>query len=131
DLIGQALARVPDLPEWVEPSVLGRRAWREWKNALEQVHRDSGAIAAIDRLAYDELLANQLALMLVRASSRRRRGRALAGDHHLRDALKLPYSPTDAQRRAISEVEGDLQQEMPMVRLLQGDVGAGKTLVAL
>ena len=68
--------------------------------------------------------------MLVRASSRARRGRALAGDGRLRDMLKLPYQPTGAQARTIREIEGDLAQSSPMLRLLQGDVGSGKTLVA-
>jgi ATP-dependent DNA helicase RecG len=86
---------------------------------------------ARERLAYDEVFANQLALMLVRASTRKRKGHPLNGDASLRGALKLPYAPTGAQMRAIAEIEGDLQQQTPMVRLLQGDVGAGKTLVAL
>jgi ATP-dependent DNA helicase RecG len=131
ELAGQALARVPELGEWIEPSVLERRGWQGWAAALQKAHRDPEADGARERLAYDEVFANQLALMLVRASSRRRRGVPLKGDGRLRDALKLPYSPTGAQARAIGEIEGDLQQEMPMLRLLQGDVGSGKTLVAL
>ncbi len=88
---------------------------------------------APDRLAYDELLANQLALLLVRASTRRRRGRALPGTGALTGALvaSLPWPLTGAQRRASEEIRGDLAQSAPMLRLLQGDVGAGKTLVAL
>jgi ATP-dependent DNA helicase RecG len=127
----QSLARVPDLGEWIEPSLLQSRGWPGWKASLHQAHRDRFADAARQRLAYDEIFANQLALMLVRASSRKRRGTPLAGDRRLRDALKLPYAPTGAQSRAIREIEGDLQQEVPMLRLLQGDVGSGKTLVAL
>jgi ATP-dependent DNA helicase RecG len=130
-LAGQALARVPRLGEWIEPSLAGRRAWPEWPEALARAHRDPGADAARERLAYDEIFANQLALMLVRAQSRRRRGVPLKGDGRLRDALKLPYAATGAQLRSIGEIEGDLQQEVPMLRLLQGDVGSGKTLVAL
>jgi ATP-dependent DNA helicase RecG len=130
-LAGQALARVPDLTEWIEPSLMERRGWPAWKAALHMAHRDRFADAARDRLAYDEVFANQLALMLVRASSRKRRGLPLRGDGRLRDLLKLPYSPTGAQRRTIAEIEGDMQQEVPMLRLLQGDVGSGKTLVAL
>ena len=95
------------------------------------MHVDPADAKARERLAYDELFANQLALQLVRASSRRRRGVPLAGDGRLRDALKLPYTPTGAQARTIAEIEGDLAQAAPMLRLLQGDVGAGKTLVAL
>src|SRR3546814_15073222 len=69
--------------------------------------------------------------MLVRSSTRRRRGIPLAGDGRLRDALRLPYGPTGAQQRAIAEITGDMAQHTPMLRLLQGDVGSGKTLVAL
>ena len=130
-LIGQALARVPDLPEWIEPGLLARRGWPGWAEALAAVHADPAGARARERLAYDELFANQLALQLVRASSRRRQGVALAGDGRLRDRLKLPYRPTGAQARTIAEIEGDLAQAAPMLRLLQGDVGAGKTLVAL
>jgi ATP-dependent DNA helicase RecG len=131
DFAGQALARVPQLGEWIEPSLLDRRGWPAWADALSMAHRGMRSAAAKERLAYDEVFANQLALMLVKASSRRRRGVPLKGDGRLRDALKLPYSPTGAQQRAVREIEGDLQQETPMLRLLQGDVGSGKTLVAL
>jgi ATP-dependent DNA helicase RecG len=130
-LAGQALARVPDLAEWIEPSLLERRGWHGWSGSLHKAHGDRFADAARERLAYDEVFANQLALMLVRASSRKRRGMPLRGDGRLKDGLNLPYAPTGAQRRAIGEIEGDLQQEVPMLRLLQGDVGSGKTLVAL
>ncbi|MGD9812046.1 MAG: ATP-dependent DNA helicase RecG [Sphingobium sp.] len=127
----QAIERAPDLPEWIEPSLRSREQWPGWREALQRVHADPGDLVARNRLAYDEVFANQLALMLVRASSRRRRGLPLKGDGRLRDMLKLPYAPTGAQRRAIGEIEGDLQQSAPMLRLLQGDVGSGKTLVAL
>jgi ATP-dependent DNA helicase RecG len=130
-LAGQALARVPELGEWIEPSLLDRRQWPGWSDALQTAHRARNNLKARERLAYDEIFANQLALKLVRASSRKRRGVPLRGDGHLRGALKLPYAPTGAQARAIAEIDGDLQQEVPMLRLLQGDVGSGKTLVAL
>jgi ATP-dependent DNA helicase RecG len=131
DLAGQAIARAPDLGEWIEPSLLESRGWPAWQEALGLAHRNPFAAEARERLAYDEVFANQLALMLVRASSRRRKGVPLRGDGRLRDRLNLPYAPTGAQRRAIGEIDGDLQQEVPMLRLLQGDVGSGKTLVAL
>ena len=130
-LAAQALARVPALAEWIESSLAERRGWLGWAEALEAGHRSRDGARARERLAYDEVFANQLALMLVRASSRRRKGVKLKGDGRLRDALKLPYEATNAQRRAAAEIEGDLQQEVPMLRLLQGDVGSGKTLVAL
>jgi ATP-dependent DNA helicase RecG len=130
-LAGQALARAPDLAEWIEPSLVGREGWPAWHDALLAAHQNPPDPKPRERLAYDELFANQLALMLVRASSRRRRGQPLQGNGRLRDALKLPYAATGAQSRAIAEIEGDMQQQVPMLRLLQGDVGSGKTLVAL
>jgi ATP-dependent DNA helicase RecG len=130
-LAEQALARAPELPEWIEPSLLQRRGWKPWRAALASVHADPADAVSRTRLAYDEVFANQLALMLVRASTRKRRGQPLQGDGRLRNALKLPYAATGAQRRAVAEVEGDMAQASPMLRLLQGDVGSGKTLVAL
>lgn len=126
----EAVDRAPDLPEWIEPGLKARHEWPDWRDALARAHADPADAKARERLAYDELFANQLAFMLVRASSRARRGRALAGDGRLRDMLNLPYAPTGAQARTIREIEGDLAQSSPMLRLLQGDVGSGKTLVA-
>ncbi|MBV9840668.1 MAG: ATP-dependent DNA helicase RecG [Sphingomonadaceae bacterium] len=129
-LAAQALERAPELAEWIEPSLIATRSWPGWREALRRVHADPADGMARDRLAYDEVFANQLALALVRASTRRRRGRALEGDGRLRAMLNLPYAPTNAQARSFNEIAGDLAQATPMVRLLQGDVGSGKTLVA-
>ncbi len=131
DFAGQALARVPALEEWIEPSLAAHREWPPWAEALSLAHQDPTALKARARLAYDEVFANQLALMLVRASSRKRRGVPLKGHGSITGALKLPYAPTGAQSGAIGEIQGDMQQAVPMLRLLQGDVGSGKTLVAL
>ncbi|KPF61003.1 ATP-dependent DNA helicase RecG [alpha proteobacterium AAP81b] len=132
-LVGEALARLPDLPEWIEPSVLARHDWPGWRAALLAAHALEGEVPAKDRLAYDELLANQLALLLVRRDTRARKGRALPGDGRLTATLQktLPFALTGAQARTIAEIQGDMAQASPMLRLLQGDVGAGKTLVAL
>ena len=130
-LAAQAIERVPELGEWIEPGLLAAKSWPAWRTALARAHADPDDQAARERLAYDEIFANQLALMLVRASNRKRRGRALGGDGRLRSALKLPYAPTGAQARVMREIEGDMAQATPMLRLLQGDVGSGKTLVAL
>jgi ATP-dependent DNA helicase RecG len=131
DFVGQALERAPDLSEWIEPSLLARKGWPRWREALVRIHADPQDALARERLAYDEIFAGQLALMLVRQSSRRRRGAPIAGDGRLRALLNLPFAPTGAQRRAMAEIEGDMAQATPMLRLLQGDVGSGKTLVAL
>jgi ATP-dependent DNA helicase RecG len=129
-LAAQALARLPELSEWIEPGQLAQSGWPGWRDALHLAHRHEHPQAR-DRLAYDELLANSLALLLVKAEGRRRKGQALAGDGSLRAKLQLPFALTNAQVRSIDEIAGDLAQEAPMLRLLQGDVGAGKTVVAL
>jgi len=129
-LAAQAIERAPHLSEWIEPGLKEKRGWPDWHDAITRIHADPQDELARSRLAYDEVFANQLALMLVRASSRRRRGWPLVGDGRLRDALKLPYTPTGAQSRTVAEIDGDLAQATPMTRLLQGDVGSGKTLVA-
>jgi ATP-dependent DNA helicase RecG len=129
-LVQQALGHAEPLPEWIEPALLDRMKWPAWRDALALAHRGPHA-AARDRLAYDELLANALALLLVKESNRTRHGTPLQGDGRLRAKLALPFGLTGAQRRTIAEIEGDLAQTAPMLRLLQGDVGSGKTVVAL
>ncbi|GAA0280242.1 ATP-dependent DNA helicase RecG [Alteraurantiacibacter aestuarii] len=129
-MVAQALEAAPELPEWIEPGLLAREKWPSWRDALVLAHKGEDQ-AARDRLAYDELFANSLALMLVRAANKRRKGQPLQGDGSLRDRLALPYQLTGAQRRSIDEITGNMAQESPMLRLLQGDVGSGKTVVAL
>ncbi|MBU6395258.1 MAG: ATP-dependent DNA helicase RecG [Sphingomonadales bacterium] len=129
-LTGQALGMVPELPEWVEPGLLAQSGWPAWREALVRAHKGADAVAR-DRLAYDELLANSLALMLVKASNRTRRTVPLRGDGRLRAKLRLPFALTGAQARSVAEIESDVAQDAPMLRLLQGDVGSGKTAVAL
>lgn len=131
ELVTAALERTPELPEWIEPGLLGREAWRPWRSAIAEANRDPGSEDPRQRLAYDEIFANQLALVLLRQASRRKSGVPLAGTGELTGRLKLPYQLTGAQRRVIEEIRGDMAQSAPMLRLLQGDVGSGKTLVAL
>ena len=131
ELAMAALERAPELPEWIEPSLAAREGWRPWRAALAEAHADPNMTASRRRLAYDEIFANQLALLLLRAYSRRRRSVPLQGDGRLIDRLRLPYTLTAAQVRVTEEIRGDMAQAAPMLRLLQGDVGSGKTLVAL
>ncbi len=129
-LAAAAIARAPELPEWAAPAQREMEGWPTWSDALARAHAlDAGARA---RLAYDELFAGQLALLLVRASTKRRATRRLPGDGRLVAGLlaALPYQPTGAQARTIAEIAADMATAEPMLRLLQGDVGAGKTLVA-
>ena len=131
ELVREAFERAPELPEWIELSLIGREAWGTWRTSLAISHREPGPDGARKRLAYDEIFANQLALLLLRQSQQRHRTIALPGTGELIRKLRLPYELTDAQRRVIREIRGDMAQMTPMLRLLQGDVGSGKTLVAL
>ena len=125
------MERAPELAEWIEPSLLAQMHWPKWRAALAQAHSDPDETPARKRLAYDEIFANQLALLVLRQDSRRKRTRPLEGDGRLIAALKLPYAMTGAQARVSEEIRGDMAQSSPMLRLLQGDVGSGKTLVAV
>ncbi|HXV25484.1 MAG TPA: ATP-dependent DNA helicase RecG [Alphaproteobacteria bacterium] len=137
--IQAALARTPGLPEWIDPTLIRREAWPSWKEALTTAHAprsDADLLPngpARRRLAYDELLANQLAVALVRLKQRKLPGPALTGDGRLRrKALAaLPFALTRSQEQAIAEIVADMAAPERMLRLLQGDVGSGKTLVAL
>lgn len=129
-MVADAAGAVPQLEEWIEPQLLKREEWPAWSEALMAVHKRLDE-PAHQRLAYDEILAGQLAFALLRRSNRRQKGQALNGDGHLRGGLTLDYALTGAQQRAIAEILQDLEQPVPMLRLLQGDVGAGKTIVAV
>jgi ATP-dependent DNA helicase RecG len=133
-----ALANVPALPEWQDAAWLARSNFPTFADALHDVHRPpqpevSPANTAWSRLAYDEFLAGQLALGLVRAHARRPRGRKSTGDGTLRKRIiaALPYDLTGSQLRAVTDIVADLGKPERMSRLLQGDVGSGKTVVAL
>src|SRR3954469_14767324 len=131
ELVREALEREPQLPEWIEAGLASRESWGAWRPSLALIHREPNAETPRKRLAYDEIFANQLALLLLRQSQQRHRTIPLPGTGDLIAKLKLPYQLTDAQRRGVGDIPGDMAQSAPMLRLLQGDVGSGKTLVAL
>ena len=133
-----ALDKVPALAEWQDAEHLHRKGWPAWHEALKAAHVPMGeddlsplSIARC-RLAYDELLANQTALGLVRAHQRSLRGRAVHATGTLRQRVlaALPFSLTVAQKRSLDEIDADMSATVRMLRLLQGDVGSGKTIVA-
>ena len=135
----QAVERVPDLPEWQESHWLAARGWPDFKAALTRIHQPreaqdvSNGAAPWQRLAYDELLAGQLAFALVRQNHKVERGRRLSGDGQVRTKIiaALPFLLTGSQTAALEEIIADLAAPHRMLRLLQGDVGSGKTVVAL
>lgn len=133
------LDALPNLPEWNNHSLMQKKGWPDWKTALKQAHlpkteKDLNVLSpARERLAYDELLANQLALLMVRSLQRKKNGKILPLSKKFVSCLieNLPFSLTQAQKRVIHEIETDLSEPGQMMRLLQGDVGSGKTVVAL
>jgi ATP-dependent DNA helicase RecG len=137
--VTQALQKLPDLPEWISPEVIRRCNFPPIKEALNRVHIPLELTDILptgpywSRLAFDELLAGQLALALVRSQLRRPAGDRHAGDGPLRKKIidALPYALTSSQREAAAAIADDLRQPLRMLRLLQGDVGSGKTVVAL
>ena len=137
--VAQALARLPVLPDWLDPDVARRHGFPPLPAALARLHDPKDPLdvspegAAWRRLAYDEFLAGQVALALIRARRRKYSGRPLLGDGRIEKALRaaLPYALTGSQEFALSEIVADLARPERMLRLLQGDVGSGKTVVAL
>ncbi|MBL8807397.1 MAG: ATP-dependent DNA helicase RecG [Rhodospirillales bacterium] len=136
--IRAAVAKAPELPEWADAALVARSGWMSWRAAIERAHAPADEADTKPetpwrrRLAYDELLANQLALALVRLSQKRRKGRAMKGDGRLREKVlgALPFRLTGSQLQALAEILGDMAAPGRMQRLLQGDVGSGKTVVA-
>jgi ATP-dependent DNA helicase RecG len=145
-LVGRTLQRtilagldsVPEAPEWLESSTVKAHDWPDFRTALEHIHRPTSPddvateSAFRARLAYDELFARQCALRLRRQHRRKDPGRSVVGDERLTKKIlaSLPFAPTNAQQRSVKEIYADMSQPAPMLRLLQGDVGSGKTLVA-
>jgi ATP-dependent DNA helicase RecG len=130
----RALGDMPALPEWHDPSLMKREAWPSFAEALHavQLPPDMPDPRHRARLAYDELLAHQIAIAWNRRAARARPGRALTGDGALRAATlaKFGFPLTESQAQALAEIDADLAAPRRMLRLLQGDVGSGKTLVA-
>ena len=134
-----ALELAPPLAEWIDPALKHREGWPDWHAALHKAHSPEASVdlspadPARQRLAYDELFAHQVTLALARATARRGKGRVSTGTSALQSKIlaSLPYSPTAAQIRAVREISADMASPLRMNRLLQGDVGSGKTLVAL
>ncbi|MXV44226.1 ATP-dependent DNA helicase RecG [Saccharibacter sp. 17.LH.SD] len=145
--MSSALDALPDLPEWHDPAFVTKNTWPSFKEALTWMHQPASLLSELSegkdpapfleraraRLAADEVLADQLCLGLARNQAQQRPGRSLRGDGTLQIQARerFGFPPTQAQERAIAEISADMEKPSPMVRLLQGDVGSGKTFVAL
>ena len=138
-IVNPIIPILPELPEWLDSAFQAEHGWPFWKNAVNQAHHPKNSADLLPthparmRLAYDEILANQLALLLVRAQNKKAMGQMLRGTGEKVLELKknLPFTLTGAQERVLIEIQRDMESEERMTRLLQGDVGSGKTIVAL
>ncbi len=136
--VHSALTRTPDLTDWVDPTYKAQEKWPDWADAIRTAHSPAGlddllpTAPARARLAYDELMAHQLTLALARMRDRKAQGiiSLATGALQSRALAALPYKLTSAQSRSIAEITADMALPHRMNRLLQGDVGSGKTLVA-
>ena len=138
--IQAALPKLVAQTEWIDTALLKQKNWPDFATAMNALHHPqtpddlAPSHQARERLAFDELFANQLALALIRReTSLTGKGKPVAGDGRLRDQLSshLPFSLTNAQKRVLDEIYHDQSGDLRMLRLVQGDVGSGKTLVAL
>ncbi len=137
--VNYSIAKLPDLPEWLDKNLKNKHQWPSWKEALLSVHqpKDQADLLANhvnrQRLAYDELLASQLALSLMRNQERKNHGQSIIDSKNLKEKAveTLPFDLTDGQKQAIQDITQDIENTQKMLRLLQGDVGSGKTAVAL
>lgn len=132
----EALKYAPDLPEWCDPHYLRQQGWASWKTTIAAAHKPHAAQSPEQghpRLAYDELLANQLALALARSRHRKLPGLAVSASGSLRTKMEaaLPFTLTEGQQTVLREMAADMASGGRMMRLLQGDVGSGKTVVAM
>ncbi len=134
-----AMERVTELDEWLDPEYFKQNNWKPWNEALLEAHSPISmddlepTAPARRRLAYDELLANQLALSLMRLHMHKAAGRGISGDGSLQEKVlaALPFALTPSQQTSLTEIADDMASDTRMLRLLQGDVGSGKTVVAL
>ncbi|MGO9484018.1 MAG: ATP-dependent DNA helicase RecG, partial [Rhodomicrobium sp.] len=137
-VMGGALARLPEFAEWLDASLVEAEGWPSFSGALHLLHRPQSPCdialwpKARERLGFDEVFSAQLAIALVRRGYRQLAGRSLVGDGHLAQKMRatLPYRLTRSQEQALAEIKADMAAPRRMLRLLQGDVGAGKTVVA-
>ncbi len=133
-----ALGFCPKLPEWLDAPYKKKQKWLDWKSAIEHLHAPQSQAdldpnnAIRERLAYDECLANQLTLALMRQRHKKQSGIAfqINGAYRQNMMKALPFSLTEAQVRSLKEIDADMGEKIRMMRLLQGDVGSGKTVIA-
>ncbi|WP_353288825.1 ATP-dependent DNA helicase RecG [Wolbachia endosymbiont (group A) of Pogonocherus hispidulus] len=136
NIISSNLKELPDLPEWIDDTLIKQKKWLSWRESIIKLHRPSSLAEAEvcrKRLAYDELFAYQLALKLARENHVKKRGREFIVLNKYKEQVlnELSFQLTNDQIRAIDEISERQKSKYRMMSLLQGDVGSGKTVVAL
>ncbi len=136
--IKQALEKIIDIPEWIDKKKLQENNWLSWRESVEQIHRPNNLnnekITKLrDRLAYDEALSHYIKLLVTKEKLKKNICNKIEKNDEIKNKIikKLPFQLTTSQLNVINEIEKDLNNINPMLRLLQGDVGSGKTIVAL
>ncbi len=136
-VIKEILLKIPEIPEWLDPAYIQLQDWPSWKRALHIMHYHESVSTEVyekahTRLAYDEILAQQLSFQLLRKHHSKKKGRSFEKNTSFQIEVErlLPFALTDAQKKVIQEISNDMASENRMIRLLQGDVGSGKTIVA-
>lgn len=138
-MIAACFQTLPELPEWIDPALCQEQGWKSFHDTLFLLHHpeETGIMEARHplrlRLAYDECLAHQVTLVIFQLHHQKSKGRKIQGSAALRKEVleSLPFKPTLSQKKAFTDIAQDMQSEKPMLRFLQGDVGSGKTLVAM
>ena len=136
--IVQALKKIVDIPEWIDEKILKENNWISWKKTIELIHNpnnlDNEKIEKLrERLAYDEALSHYIKLLVTKEKLKKNKCHRIKKNEETKNKIikKLPFPLTNSQLNVIEEIEKDLNKNNPMLRLLQGDVGSGKTIVAL
>ena len=136
--INQALGKIIDIPEWIKEDILKRNNWLSWRKTIELLHKpknldDKKILELRERLAFDEALSHYIKLLITKEKLKKNICHKIEVDKEIKKKIlsKIFFSLTNSQLKVIKEIEDDLNKENPMLRLLQGDVGSGKTIVAL
>ena len=136
--VSQALEKLIDVPDWIKEDFLKKNNWVSWKKTIEMLHKpkelnDEKIIKLRERLAFDEALSHYIKLLITKEKLKKNICHKIDVDKEIKENIisKIPFILTESQSKVIKEIEGDLKKENPMLRLLQGDVGSGKTIVAL
>ena len=136
--INQALGKIIDIPEWIKEDILKRNNWLSWRKTIELLHKpknldDKKILELRERLAFDEALSHYIKLLITKEKLKKNICHKIEVDKEIKKKIlsKIFFSLTNSQLKVINEIEDDLNKENPMLRLLQGDVGSGKTIVAL